>query len=413
MFNEDVSPLQLYTSRDFSGLTESNHLATAYLTEPERMEGVLAYAFGLTDNNVLNLLTDGIGNVRFVHNRQYRWKVHGQTEIVVDLAALSTGGLTQPGLGGSPIELRLKEGHFESTDNLRLDDGTMVRVMGEPQQDGNQTILMVQLVDTDKDFVDPAVLGVGNQVSKLYSTVEEYSTKGGGTTYATPVELINQLTTLRKHYDVSRNAAKEVMIVELRHPEDPRLSTKLWTKLAEWNSMAQWQREIDRSMIYTQFNSSPVKEVRVWGESKRPVYHGAGFRQQISPSNTQLYNNLTYDLLDDFLLKLSYSATPWGGNHKFVGLTGKMGMREFHKAIVAKQNTLGITVTDNGTFISGTGQNLTFQGQFTTVKFLNGVELTMKIFDPYDDIKHNRTLHPITQKPIESYRITFRNFGGM
>jgi hypothetical protein len=287
----------------------------------------------------------------------------------------------------------------------------MVRVVDAPIIVGNFYKYRVQLVDTDKDFIDPAMLAVGKQASKLYSTVEEYSIKGGGTSYSTPVELINQLTTLRKHYDVSRNAAKEVMIVELRHPEDPSKSTKLWTKLAEWTAMAQWQKEIDRSMVYTQFNSSPVGTVEIKGESQRPVYHGAGFRQQISPSNVQYYNSLSYEILDDFLLKLSYSANVWGGNTNFVGLTGKMGMREFNRAVTDKQQALGITVTDKGTFIAGDGQNLTFQGQFTTIKFLNGVVLTMKVFDPYDDKVHNRLLHPVSLQPIESYRITVLNFG--
>ena len=406
---DEISPLQLRVSRDFSGLTESNHLANAYLTEPEKMEGVLAYAFGMTNNNVLNMLTGGIGNMREVTNRQYRWEVHGQTEITVSI--VESVADTQPGIGNSKFLLALAEDHYEATDNLRLDDGTMIRVSDEPYQDGNRFMYWCQLVDTDKDFVDPDVLRVGNEVSKMYSTVEEYSSKGGGTSYATPVELVNQLTTLRKHYDVTRNAAKEVMIMELRDPNDPNKSTKMWTKLAEWTAMAQWQREIDRSMVYTQFNSSPVATTVIRGQNKRPVYHGAGIRQQISPSNIQYYSNLTYTLLDDFLLKLSYSANAWGGDHRFVALTGKMGMREFDRAIRQEQNARGITITDNGTFISGTGQELTFQGQFRTVKFLNGVELTVKEFDPYDDLVHNRELHPITQKPVESYRMTILNFG--
>lgn len=408
-FNEDVSDLQLYTSRDFSGLTESNHLATAYLTEPEKMEGVLAYAFGMTNNNVLNLLTGGLGNTRFVNNRQYKWDVHGQTEITVAIVRDVTG--TTPGIGKSVFEIALEEGHWEASDNLRLDDGTIVRVSDEPYQDGNAWVYPVQLTDEDKDYVDPEVLKVGNETSKMYSTVEEYSFKGGGTHYSTPVKLINQLTTLRKHYDVSRNAAKEAMIMELRDPDDPTKSTKLWTKLAEWTAMGQWQREIDRSMVYTQFNSSPITTTVIKGQTKRPVYHGAGVRQQISPSNRQFYSTLTYGLLDDFLLKLSYAANAWGGDHKFVGLTGKMGMREFDRSVRSEAAARGITVTDNGTFIAGSGQELTFQGQFVTVKFLNGVEVTMKEFPPYDDLVHNRELHPITKKPIESYRFTFLNFG--
>jgi len=411
-FKEDISPLQLYTTRDFSGLTTTNQLANAYLTEPVKMDGVLAYAFGMTGSNVLNLLTGGIGNTRFITNRQYKWDVHGQTERAISIAQDSPDGGSTPGISQTPFRIFLEDNIFEASDNLRADDGSFVRVVNE-YQDGNMWVYTVVLTDVTQEFLDPVLIKKGAKFSKMYSTVEEYSSKGGGTHYSTPMSLINQLTTLRKHYSVSRNAAKEVMVIEMRDPNDPKKSTKLWTKTAEWTALSQWMREIDRSLVYTTFNSKPVAEtdIAIRGQSGFPVYHGAGFRQQISPANVQFYTNLTYQLLDDFLLKLSYSANAWGGDHKFVALTGKMGMREFDRAIREEQNARGITVTDNGTFISGKGQELTFQGAFKTVKFLNGIELTVKEFPPYDDFVHNRDLHPVTKKPVESYRFTILNFG--
>ena len=42
---------------------------------------------------------------------------------------------------------------------------------------------------------------------------------------------------------------------------------------------------------------------------------------------------------------------------------------------------------------------------------MNGIELTVKEFAPYDDIVRGRALHPISKKPIESYRFTILNFG--
>jgi hypothetical protein len=141
------------------------------------------------------------------------------------------------------------------------------------------------------------------------------------------------------------------------------------------------------------------------------VYHGAGVRQQISPANRKYYTKLTYEILDEFLLDLSYNASVYGGDYNFVALTGKMGIREFNNAVVRKQKDLGITVTDSGTFITGKGDNLTLTGHFKTVEFLNGVSLTVKEFSPYDDKVRNRTLHPVSGKPIESYRMTILNFG--
>lgn len=409
MFQADVSPLQLHKLRALpSGMTESDHLSQAYLTEPEKMDSVLAYAFGTQNETVLSMLTGGIGNTRFVSNREYTWDLHGQTERAVVITG-SIGAGNNPGLNGAPFRFKMEEGIFQVSDNLVSDDGTMLRISNRVSN-GIDFVYTGVLTDPDpKKHIDPAQIGVGARMSKDFSTVEEFSDKGGGTDYVAPMTLQNQLTTLRKHYSVSRSAATDVMVVEL-FSEDGQ-STKMWTKLAEWTALAQWYKEIDRSFIYTIYNKDPQGIVRLQGKNQRPVYHGAGVRQQISPANRLYYSKLTYDVIDEFLLDLSYNASRWGGDYNFVALTGKMGIREFNKAVLERQKDLGITVTDAGTFITGTGDSLTLTGHFKKVEFLNGVSLTVKEFSPYDDKVRNRTLHPTTKKPIESYRFTILNFG--
>lgn len=408
MFQSDVSPLQLHKLRALpSGMTESDHLSQAYLTEPERMDAVLAYAFGTQNETVLSMLTGGIGNTRFVTNREYTWDLHGQTE----RAVLVTGPLQagNAGHGGSAFRWKMEEGIFQISDNLVSDNGTMLRV-SNVTSNGIDYIYTAVLTDPDpKKFIDADQLLAGARMSKDFSTVEEFSDKGGGTDFVAPMTLKNQLTTLRKHYAVSRSAATDVMVIEL-FSEDGQ-STKMWTKLAEWTAMAQWYKEIDRSFIYTIYNKDPQGVVRLQGKNQRPVYHGAGVRQQISPANRLYYSKLTYDVIDEFLLDLSYNASRWGGDYNFVALTGKMGIREFNRAVLERQKDLGITITNSGTFITGTGDNLTLTGHFKSVEFLNGVSLTVKEFSPYDDKVRNRTLHPVTKKPIESYRFTILNFG--
>lgn len=408
-----ISPLQVYQSRDFSGLGETNHLSNAYLTEPEKVGSILAYAFGIQENNVLSLLTGGIGNTLYVSNREYEWDYHSQSDKAIEVSADSPDASDQmPGYNQQLVALYLAEKWFDATDVLVADDGqTQVRVMSEPYQSGNSWVYTVQNTDPNlKAFIDPEYLKSGARWSKEFSSVEEYSNKGGGHGYSTPQKLRNQLTTLRKTYKVSREAAKAVMIIELYSP-DGKKKTKLWTKLAEWTAMAKWYREIDNSFIYNTYNKNPQGEVTLQGENKRPIYHGAGFRQQIAPANKRYYTELTYDILDEFLLDLSYAATKWGGNHKFVALTGKMGLREFDRAIKKHAAGNNITVTNSGTFITGSGDELGFTGYFKTVTFLNGIELTVKEFAPYDDIIRNRELHPISLKPVESYRFTILNFG--
>lgn len=408
MFQTDVSPLQLHKLRALpSGMTESDHLSQAYLTEPERMDSVLAYAFGTQNETVLSMLTGGIGNTRFVSNREYTWDLHGQTERAVMVTGAITAG--NVGLNGEPFRFKMEEGIFEVSDNLVSDDGTQLRI-SEKVSNGIDFIYTAVLTDPDPTkFMNASQLANGARMSKDFSTVEEFSDKGGGTDYVAPMTLKNQLTTLRKHYAVSRSAATDVMVIEL-FSEDGQ-STKMWTKLAEWTALAQWYKEIDRSFIYTVYNKDSQGYVRLKGKNQRPVYHGAGIRQQISPANRLYYSKLTYDVIDEFLLDLSYNASRWGGNYNFVALTGKMGIREFNKAVLERQSELGITITNSGTFITGTGDNLTFTGHFKKVEFLNGVSLTVKEFAPYDDKVRNRTLHPVTNKPVESYRFTILNFG--
>jgi hypothetical protein len=410
--NATVSPLQLYTTRNFAGLTESNHLSNAFLTEPEKVGAIMAYAFGISNNNVLSLLTGGIGNTMEVGNREYEWQLHTQNERAIEVVGnLSDGGST-PGLSASTFRVKFAEKWFESTDNLVADDGTQVHVVAEPYQDSVAWVYTLQLTSPDlTKFIDTAVIAAGSRFSKDYSTVEEYSIKGGGTNYATPFKLRNQLTTLRKQYEVTRSAATDVMIIELPDPENPKKTTKLWVKLAEWNAMSQWYKELDKSYIYSEYNKNAQGMVQLVGQNGRPIYHGAGLRQQIAPANVRYYNQLTYGILDDFLLDLSYAANEWGGDHKFVALTGKMGMREFDRAVTDKAKGLGFLVVNEGRFVSGSGQDLVFEGQFKTVKFLNGIELTVKEFSPYDDQVRNRTLHPKSKKPLESYRFTILNFG--
>jgi len=409
MFQADVSPLQLHKLRALpSGMTESDHLSQAYLTEPERMDAVLAYAFGTQNETVLSMLTGGIGNTRFITNREYTWDLHGQTERAIVITGSINPG-SNPGLNGAPFRFKMEEGIFNVSDNLVSDDGTMLRISNRVSN-GIDYIYTAVLTDPDpKKFINPSQISATARMSKDFSTVEEFSDKGGGTDFVAPMTLKNQLTTLRKHYAVSRSAATDVMVIEL-FSEDGQ-STKMWTKLAEWTALAQWYKEIDRSYIYTIYNKDPQGIVRLQGKNQRPVYHGAGVRQQISPANKLYYTKLTYDVIDEFLLDLSYNASRWGGDYNFVGLTGKMGIREFNKAVLERQKELGITVTNSGTFITGTGDSLTLTGHFKSVEFLNGVSLTVKEFSPYDDKNRNRTLHPVSKKPIESYRFTILNFG--
>src|SRR5690606_11750977 len=120
--NNFISPLQLYTTRNFNGLTESNHLSNAYLTEPDQVGSVLSLAFGKKDS-VISLITGGIGNVDYldslqVNNREYQWDLHTFTDRAIEVTGNLGDGGSMPGYSQGTFRVKLAEKWFESTDVL-------------------------------------------------------------------------------------------------------------------------------------------------------------------------------------------------------------------------------------------------------------------------------------------------------
>jgi len=418
MDNNLLNSLQLYRTKYFSDLVDENMLANALLTKPHVVSTVLSYIFGRFDQgNIVDFITNGLGNTLVVENRQYEWNVmieHDRAIRIVaaeiDGAAVTTTAASTdvPGINNQAITLVLEEKWFGPGAILEFDDKDFqVRVIGEPYQDGDNWVYTVVTADGQPEsYIDPILLAAGCQVSRTGSAYEEYSDEADIVNYQTPFKLRNHLTTMRMTYDITGDAYSSVMVIAIRDPKTKK-STLYWSAYQEWVAMRQWYERLDRMTMYSKYNANSTGEVTLQGTNGRPVYIGAGLLQQISPANRKSYTTLTLELLDTFLSDLSYNILGQG-ERKFIALTGEMGMREFDR--VLRQKASGYNLVDTK-FISGSGQNLTLGGQFTTYLGLNGIQITLKHFPVYDNPTFNRKLHPISGKPLESYRMTFVDFG--
>lgn len=408
-----LNNLQLYKTKYFSDLVDENMLSNALLTEPHKVSTVLSYVFGRYETNTIDFLTSGLGKTVVTENRQYEWPVMIETDKAIVIKQAKWQGNTiastdTPGLNNSPIQVWLGEKWFGPGAILELDDKEFqVRVQGAPYQDGNDWVYtLVVATGGMSDYIPPSLLTAGKQLSRMGSAYEEYSDEADIVNYQTPFKLRNHLTTMRLSYDITGSAYSTVMVIAMRDPKTKKTSY-LWSDYQEWLALRQWYNTIDRQLVYSKYNANQDGTTDLIGTNGRPVYIGAGLLQQISPANKRTYTSLTADLLEDFLFDLSYNIL--GTNErKFVALTGEMGMKEFDR--VLKQKASGYQLVDTH-FVTGTGQDLTLGGQFTTYKMLNGVELTLKHFPLYDNIIYNRKLHPVTGKPLESYRFTLLDFG--
>jgi hypothetical protein len=408
-----LNNLQLYRTKYFSDLVDENMLSNALMTKPYEVSTVLSYIFGRYENSSIDFLTSGLGKTVVTENRQYEWPVMIESDkaIVIRQAkwqgAAITAALT-PGINGTPIQLWLAEKWFGPGAILEMDDKEFqVIVQGTPYQDGIDWVYTVVMADGQAaSFIPPSLLVAGSQVSRLGSAYSEYSETADIVNYQTPFKLRNHLTTMRLSYDITGSAAASVMVIAMRDPKTKKTSY-LWSDYQEWVALRQWYQTLDRELVYSKYNANADGTTDLMGENGRPIYIGAGLLQQISPSNKKTYTTLTANVLEDFLFDLSYNIL--GTNErKFVALTGEMGMKELDRVLKAKASAYSLIDTH---FVTGTGQDLTLGGQFTTYKMLNGVELTLKHFPLYDNINYNRKLHPVSGKPLESYRFTFLDFG--
>jgi hypothetical protein len=408
-----LNNLQLYRTKYFSDLVDENMLSNALMTKPYEVSTVLSYIFGRYENSSIDFLTSGLGKTVVTENRQYEWPVMIESDKAIIIHQAKWQGTTiattdTPGINGTPVQLWLAEKWFGTGAILEMDDKEFqVIVQGTPYQDGNDWVYTVVMADGNAaSYIPPSLLAAGCQVSRLGSAYPEYSETADIVNYQTPFKLRNHLTTMRLSYDITGSAAASVMVIAMRDPKTKKTSY-LWSDYQEWVALRQWYQTLDRELVYSKYNANADGTTDLMGENGRPIYIGAGLLQQISPSNKRTYTTLTATALEDFLFDLSYNIL--GTNErKFVALTGEMGMKELDRVLKAKASAYSLIDTH---FVTGTGQNLTLGGQFTTYKMLNGVELTIKHFPLYDNINYNRKLHPVSGKPLESYRFTFLDFG--
>lgn len=404
----NVNGLQLYQGKKFAGLTDTNHLANAFMTEPEMVNNTLSFVFGYKYNNPLSLFTGGLGKTRMLKNRQYDWRMIGDLERPISIVrSLGDGGST-PGLYGQTFRVVLAEKEFVSGEVLIPDNRDYpVSVVGDAVQDGDGFIYTLKLINPDDQaFMPPALLTAGKEFSKDYSAFEEGSHREGITTYGSPFELRNHLTTQRKVYEITGSAQTDVMAVLMKDPASGKTSA-LWSTVQEWTFLEQWYRELDRSLMYSIYNAKQNGTTSLKGETGRPVYIGAGLRQQISPSNKRTYTQLTENVIREFMMDLTYNVKG-DGTAKFVAMAGWGFMDAFDRAMKTSAASWQLIASN---FVTGSGQNLTLGGQFTTYRGLNGIEMTVVHQPLYDDVTHNRQLHPITGRPVESYRATFVDIG--
>ena len=420
MNNSLLNNLQLYRGRRFSDLVDENMISNALLTKPHEVSGLLSLVFGTKDDGVstaIDLITGGLGKTMIIDNREFEWSVMIDSDHAVNIRWTKWNGneittsnysTTTAGINGTPIYIALEERWFGPGAILSFDDYKFqVRVSGTPYQDGSAWVYECYVVDSSNAaYIPGEFLLPGRQVSRMGSAYEEYSDEADIINYQTPFKMRNQLQTLRLSYDITGDAYITVLAIALKDPESGKTSY-LWSDYQYWIALREWKKREEKELLFAKSNRLADGTYNIKGSNGRPVAKMSGLFEQISPANVRYYTTLTAELLEDYLFDLCYNIL--GTNErKFIALTGEMGIREFDR--ILKEKVAGFNLIDT-VFVTGTGQNLTLGGQFTTYKMTNGIELTLKRCALFDNMELFRQLHPLTGKPLMSYTFLFVDMG--
>lgn len=403
MATNAISNLQLYAPKSWSGLTTENHLGSVFAQEPTLVSNIISRVFGLNQYAGMDyFLSIGGGEEELPDDNDFEWLLKGDDEKALPIVATVTGGAS-----GAVILLTLGEKYFAKTDKLILDDGeTALRVMQEPYMSGTNWVYPCQAMVFTTAAVPPTLMVAGAKVSKEYSPQERTLNRTyGETSYTSPFKMRNSLSFMSKTYTVPGNMHQRPLVIEMLDPKSNKTS-KIWTQYAEWEFICQWAKEKERMLWFSKSNKQANGTYNMMGESGTPIIEGAGIREQISPSYKFNYNEFTIDFLEDVLLNLSINILPEDQRH-FVAFTGERGMVQFHRAL---ENHAARFQPLDSKRIGGSGQNLSFQGQYKEYMGPQGIRFTLVHLPLYDNEVRNRIPHP-KGGYTESYRYTILNMG--
>lgn len=394
-----------------ANMTERNHLGAALIAKPDVFEGKMTQLFTSTrysDNPLTTMLTPSARNS---NSTSWEWDLKGATTrplVVVENVAV---GVTYPGKFKTAFPIKLDENWYLPGDVIfpgTANKKYQVRIQEVLGTKGNGTIYSVRPMSDDPQFYIPVkYLAAGTPWAKLFSQYEEAGEQSGSTQYSLPINLANKMGRYRKMYEVTGDAANEVLAVKI--PDSKGKMHDAWIKYAEVEYWEQWYRELERGMWYSRSTDT------VLGANGRPVYSGPGVQEMLEDSHVHHYSVLSAKLIEEYLMDIFYGRVKPGKGRSIKGFTGEYGMLIFHRAVqewAAKKGFIQVVdqyIVDKTT--SAYHSNALQAGyQFVKYRMANGAELELVHNPLYDDRDINFEIDEVTGFPLESMRFTFLDF---
>lgn len=399
---------------------DSDMLASAYdAGKPHIFDKYMGQLFSSTDRfngKPLIGMTMARGKMVEIDNEIYRWKLVGAQEKFlrsVEVMDSLDAADAKPGLGRTDFRIKLDEGWYNYPDVIEGEhDDYKLEIVSGPEHDGNGYIYTVRLQTDDFSKYFPSeFLGVGREFSKVWTSVaSEFNEDFGTMQFGNSFELECQVGAFAQKFTVTDKAMREDgrlgMPVPYRDEKTGKVKySEKFISLAE----AKNENELYDGIEYAMWKGEKSTSVGKQGYIKRT---GPGVRQQLRDGHTMFYNGtLTESMLYDYLDAIFFSRVS-EGQRKITAMTGTMGATAFHNMLATSASSFLTVDTHYIQKYGNDPRHLSYGAQFVHYKGINGIEVDLVINPLYDDAKFCKQMHPVyTNKPIDSWRMTFMDFG--
>lgn len=410
-----------------------NHLSNVFLRAPQQATDLMVQLLAFHKGKTLDTFLSKFKTKEFDSDEEYTWNVMGSTTKNLPLVeardlsgtVISTSYPSNVGVNGEPFYVVFDEDLFADGAVIvgELNEIYPLRILGDGYREGVNIRYKVELMGAVLTGMPAEQLLPGKRFSKEYAPVErEFSRKVDDITFASPIAMRNEFTTIRMQHKVSGALINKKIAfgIPVEVPTANGYTVKnydMWMHYEQWVLEQQWNEAKNKVIAFGRSNRNKNGEYLNIGKSGEVIRMGAGLYQQMEVNNTDYYNTFSLKQIEDALYYLS-AANLDMKDRTFILKTGERGAAQFHKAVLdtvsgwqafAAQDAVGVVQKTS----SPLHDNALSAGfQFVEFKAPNGVKVKVDVDPYYDDPVRNKIMHP-NGGPAFSYRYDIFDIGTM
>lgn len=432
MFSRDNGRILLQEYAGFGGNRfDSNDLTNFMNYDNPHKFGVMVSKVFTSDHRFydkpLTALTNAVGNYYVIPNALYTWDLIGDDERLFTVVELVTTE-TRPGFMGRSFEIKLDEGWMREPDIIMGEDNRfMLRIIGDPIQQGNGWIYKVELQDGDENsYIPVSEISTGKTFMKASTSVStERNQKYGTGQWGSAFQLQSQVGAYAEEFTVTDRVVREEILARRKgvasKKETPNMSGYVFGvrqngkainggafmpfQVADLNERLEMDREI--MCVFGKLSTSRDNTEQYIRRT------GPGWRQMVQDGWEYIHNgNLTVQDLEDYLMGIFLTRKD-EAHRDIVIDTGTLGARMLDQ-LLSDEAKAFLTVDSHFIRQMGGGENweLEYGAQFKHFVAKNGVKVRLKMNAMKDDPKFCRRFYPENNiYTIDSARMDIYDFG--